>query len=54
VAGRLCGDAGCDPVPVCARSLENAAQESVVTLVFAITPGGMALFPYRMAPLGGL
>jgi hypothetical protein len=54
VVERLCGDTGYDPVPVYARSLENAAQQSFVKLVCAITPGEMGLFLHRMAPPGGL
>jgi predicted dinucleotide-binding enzyme len=49
VVERLNRDAGYEPVY--AGPLENAAtQESFLSLLFAITQGGMGQFFYRMAP----
>lgn len=49
VVEQLNRDAGYDPVY--AGPLENAAaQENVITLVFAINQGGMGPFLYRFAP----
>jgi predicted dinucleotide-binding enzyme len=49
VVERLNYDAGYEPVY--SGSLENAAaQEAFLTLVFAISQGGMGQFLYRMAP----